>query len=134
MSAPALSGLHVMIIDDEQDFAATLALRLELRGITVESFFSGEEGLARLREKLPDALLLDMRMPGFSGAAVLRELREGGGIPGSDRLPVFIVSGHSSEQDHEQVIALGIQGYICKPVQFDELLENIATVTGRAST
>ena len=123
----------VLIIDDEEDFAHTLAGRLELRGITAHCAASGEEGLKRLRDNPPDLVLLDMRMPGLSGVEVLRRLRGGEAAPGWENLPVFIVSGHAREQSLQEAEALGIQGYFSKPLQFNELLDAIQRLTPEVS-
>ncbi len=121
-----LFGLSVLLIDDEEDFAHTLAGRLELRGMRVLVASSGEEGLARLATESFDQVLLDMRMPGLSGAETLRQLRSG-----YPDLPVIVVSGHSSQADYDMVQALGLQGYLAKPVDFEELLAALAKSTGR---
>lgn len=118
----------VLIIDDEEDFARTLAGRLELRGMTVRCAFSGEQGLDLMREALPDLLLLDMRMPGLSGVDVLRLLRGGEAAPGASALPVFVVSGHAEERSLQEAEALGIQGYFSKPLRFEDLLDAITTM------
>ena len=125
MNADGLDGIRVLIIDDEEDFARTLASRLELRGMQAICAFSGEKGLEALRDNLPDVLLLDMRMPGMPGGAVLRAVRTGDMIEGGAVLPVIIVSGHAMTSDMATVQALGIQGHVAKPVHFPELLESI---------
>jgi len=113
------SGLSVLLIDDEEDFIRTLATRLELRGMRARTAFSGEAGLKSLEEEAPDVVLLDMRMPGLSGFDVLRAIRASATHKG---LPVIIISGHCSEEDQNQVLALGVSGYFTKPVRFEELL------------
>ncbi len=117
--------LSILLIDDEEEFVRTLASRLELRGLRARTAFSGEEGLALLREEAPDAVLLDMRMPGLSGLETLREIR----ALRAD-LPVIIITGHCSEQDREEALALGVQGYYGKPAPFDELLERLRSLPG----
>jgi DNA-binding response OmpR family regulator len=126
MSGDAPAGLSVLIIDDEKDFAETLASRLHIRNITARAAFSGEQGLALLEETPPDVTLLDMWMPGLSGLAVLREIRRRFAA-----LPVIIVSGHCSEPERAAAETLGIQGFHDKPVDFAELLENITRAAGR---
>jgi CheY-like chemotaxis protein len=121
----ASSGISILIIDDEEDFAQTLAERLELRGMAVRCANGGEQGCALMREALPDLLLLDMRMPGLSGVDVLRRLRHENAVPGGARLPVFVISGHAAEQNIRDAEALGIQGYFPKPLQFGDLLAAI---------
>lgn len=128
---PSFDGLQVLIIDDEEDFARTLGSRLELRGMQVHCAPSGEEGLRHMTLSRPDILLLDMRMPGLSGVDVLRRLRAGAVSPDTRDLPVLIVSGHADEQDFHAANDLGIQGYLSKPLQFDELLAAIAAATYR---
>ena len=123
----SLTGLSVLIIDDEEDFARTLAGRLELRGMRPLVASSGEEGLALMEENSPDVVLLDMRMPGLSGAEVLGRLR-----PARPDLPVIVVTGHCSQEDFEVVQTLGVQGYLAKPVDFEELLTALAENAGRA--
>lgn len=126
MNAEDVNGLHVLIIDDEKDFACTLASRLELRGVQAVCAFNGEDGLVRLREELPDVVLLDMRMPGLSGVEVLERIR----MDYPD-LPVMIVSGHCSQHDKESAEDLGVLAFYPKPLQFRELLAAFAAMRGK---
>ena len=128
-----LAGISLLIIDDEEEFAQTLASRLELRDMRVRVAYDGEEGLRAIAENLPAVLLLDMRMPGLSGVEVLRRIREGQ-IPGAEHLPVIIVSGHASVTDARSAQELGISGYVPKPVQFDDLLEAIRAACAEESS
>jgi len=114
------TGLSVLLIDDEEDFIRTLATRLELRGMRPRVAFSGMQGLEEMEKELPDVVLLDMRMPVLSGLDVLRRIR----VNHPD-LPVMIISGHCAEQDRDQALALGVQGYYSKPVSFDDLLGSL---------
>lgn len=112
--------LNILLIDDEEDFVVTLASRLELRGMLPRVVFSGMQGLAALEEHMPDVVLLDMRMPVLSGIDVLRRIRAE-----HPDLPVFIITGHCSEQDTEHALELGVQGYFGKPVSFEDLLDKL---------
>lgn len=126
MNAASLQGRRILIVDDEEDFARTLGSRLELRGMEVASVFSGERGLEELARSLPDILLLDMRMPGLSGVDLLRRLRKDHFAPGGENLPVIIITGHCSESDCAEAEKLGIQGYLVKPLDMDELMASMA--------
>ena len=126
MNAKSSSGIRVLILDDEEDFALTLAGRLQLRGMSVRCAFSGTQGLDCLREQPADILLLDMRMPGLSGVEVLRRVRAE-----QPELPVIIITGHCSEQDRQTATALGVQGYYTKPLQFEALLAAIREMAER---
>ena len=66
---------HILLVDDEVDFAQTLALRIELRGYEVSIVHSGEEALRKAKEK-PDLILLDVMMPVMGGYEVCRRLRQ----------------------------------------------------------
>lgn len=123
------AGLSILIIDDEEEFARTLASRLELRGMRPGIALGGEEGLGIVATSPPDVLLLDMRMPGLSGVEVLKRLRSGE-VPGAEDLPVIIVSGHSSESDASRVEELGISASVPKPVCMEELLRAIRNAAG----
>lgn len=120
MSMNGNTGISILVVDDEEDFAATLASRLELRGMSTRCALSGEQGLELLRRELPDVMLLDMRMPGLSGVEVLRQVRNVW-----PELPVLIITGHCSEQDFAKADALKVQGYHTKPLNFEELLHSI---------
>ena len=113
----------VLIIDDEEDFAQTLAERLSLRNLTVQVACSGAEGLACIAQNPPDAVLLDMRMPAMSGIEVLRIVRQQYGM-----LPVLVITGHCSQEDHDRAQQLGVQGYHPKPLDFKELFDQLMEV------
>jgi CheY-like chemotaxis protein len=122
-------ALSLLIIDDEEEFAQTLARRLELRDMRVRVATNGEAGLLAVAEAAPDAILLDMRMPGLSGVEVLARLR-GGVVPRAADVPVIIVSGHASRSDADKAEALGVSATLPKPVDMDDLLAAIRQVTG----
>ena len=114
---------YVLIIDDEEDFAQTLAERLSLRNLAVQVACSGAKGLELIAQNLPDAVLLDMRMPAMSGIEVLRTVRQQYGM-----LPVLIITGHCSQEDHDRAQQLGVQGYQSKPLDFKELFDQLMEV------
>ncbi len=114
----------VLIIDDEEELAKTLATRFELRDISTRIAYNGKEGLILLQEKLPDIVLLDMCMPELSGLSVLREIRR---LYGS--LPVLVITGYCSQANYTAAEELSVQGYHTKPINIDELLANIFAVT-----
>lgn len=127
MTQEHYAGISVLVVDDEEDFAQTLASRLELRGMLVRCALSGEQGLELFKENEPDVMLLDMRMPGLSGVEVLQKVRAA-----SPQCPVIIITGHCSEQDFEKAKALNVQGYHAKPLNFQELLQSIEQLNIRA--
>ncbi|GAB1410192.1 response regulator [Desulfovibrionales bacterium] len=119
-----MSGLHVLLVDDEEAFVTTLQERLELRDINVRVALDGTTGLALLTEHLPDVVVLDVRMPGLSGLEVLKRIHQAW-----PDLPVIMLSGHGSDQDCQTCLDLGAAVYHRKPLDIDTLLSSITQVT-----
>ena len=82
-----MNKLHVLVADDDQDFAESLAEVLELRGLEVEIVFNGEEAITRIVSNGIDVLVLDLCMPKKSGLEVYQELQEKGKI-----IPTIVVT------------------------------------------
>ena len=66
----------VLIVDDEMDFASTLAERLQMRGYNAKSVFCAEDAIALSRNDPPDVMLLDLRMPGMNGSQALKTIKQ----------------------------------------------------------
>ena len=118
---------RVLVADDSETILLLLRTRLEMAGHEVETVADGQEVMDAVRREggpPPDLLLLDAMMPRVSGIDALRELR----ADGVDT-PALIVSAHR-EADGEGDEALGISGYVGKPIDFEALFERIAELTG----
>ncbi len=119
--------INVLLIDDEEAFVTTLAERMELRGLVPRVAFSGQAGLDMIAAEKPDVVVLDLRMPGMSGAEVLRQIQAGW-----PNLPVIILSGHGSEQDLAMCMDLGASLFHSKPLEIDVLLSSIQSLVKRS--
>lgn len=86
-----MDGISVLLIDDEQEFVTTLAERLELRGLRVRTAFDGQEGLLKVMQELPDVVVVDMLMPGLSGADMTQALKSR-----YPNMPVILLTGHAA--------------------------------------
>lgn len=117
------SGAAVLLVDDEAEFASTLAERLNLRGFAASVAPDGESALIRLRAERFDAVLLDLMLPGMHGIEVLRRIREE--FPD---LPVILLTGQAGAKDGIEGMKQGARGYLSKPVDLRELLELFATL------
>lgn len=118
---------RVLVADDSETILLLLRTRLEMEGHEVETAADGQEVMDAVRREggpQPDLLLLDAMMPRVSGIDALRELRADG-----VETPALIVSAHR-EADGEGDEALGISGYVGKPIDFEALFERIAELTG----
>jgi CheY-like chemotaxis protein len=120
---------RILLADDSETILLLMRTRLEMAGHAVDTAADGQEVLDRVAEAgLPDLLLLDAMMPRLSGIDALRHLREAG-----SKTPVLIVSAHQNPGDADAPTDLEIDGYITKPIDFDLLLETIATLTSSSS-
>jgi CheY-like chemotaxis protein len=112
---------RVLIVDDDE--ALRRLMRIELSG-TFEIIDSGEpeQGLALALEHRPEAILLDLRMPKYSGYELLQTFTS---FSGTQMIPVIIVSGEAGGQTKDHCKQLGAAGYFEKPIDFDALRATI---------
>lgn len=119
--------LDVLIVDDELEFASTLAERLGLRGIVAQAVAGAEEALARIHGGArPDVVLLDLKMPGVDGLATLSLLKEE--APG---IEVIMLTGHGSTRAAIEGMRRGLYDYLMKPVDVGELAQKIRKAAAR---
>ena len=107
----------VLLVDDEREFVSTLAERLQMRGFDLEVAFSGEQALEMLENRIPEVMVLDLRMPGIDGLEVLRLVKRK-----YPRIQVIILTGHGSERDEEAARRLGAFDHLQKPVDINDLV------------
>jgi CheY-like chemotaxis protein len=109
----------VLVIDDEPDILMLLRIDLEREGFRVLDARSAEEAATSLRVDEPDAMLLDLRLPGQDGWSLLEELRSSGRL---ERIPVIVISAHADPSAAERAMAMGCRGYIEKPFDSDDVI------------
>lgn len=102
----------VLVIEDEADVLLSIRLTLEIDRYQVQGTASAEEALTVLRRSTPDAILLDLRLPGMDGWTFLEALREQDRRP---KIPVVIISAHADSQSEERALRAGCSGYLTKP-------------------
>lgn len=115
-----MEGCNVLLVDDEQEFASTLAERLSLRGIRVRVANYGEEALQRIADEVPEVVILDLMMPGMSGLAVLDKIKRD-----HPDIRVILLTGLGSTGDGIEGMRLGAFDYLMKPVSIEELIQKI---------
>lgn len=118
---------RILIIEDDTAIREMLVRRLTLRGFTVEAVPNGEAGLARIKEAVPDVLLLDHGLPGISGWDVARRLRSD---PSNAALPIIALTAHAGEPMRREAIAAGCNAFLTKPVDMKALERALAGVLG----
>ena len=112
--------MKVLVVDNEQEFASTLAARLQLRKIEAESVFSGAEALAAVPLFMPDVIILDLQMPDMSGLEVLSQVKTL-----DPSIEVILLTGHGSFDAGLTSMELGAFDYIIKPVDLTQLMDKI---------
>lgn len=111
---------RVMVIDDEKIVLDSIKRILEPEGFEVETFQESTKGLAAALERKCSILLTDIRMPGFSGMHVLREIKKK-----APEIPVILITGYSTVENAVQAMKIGAADYIEKPFDPDVLLTKI---------
>ena len=117
-------GKHILIADDELDVVETVRLRLEANGYQVSSTM-GIHTIEDIRKCKPDLVLLDVIMPGMDGFAIIRELKRD---PDLSKIPVIIFSAKPKTAMIELFGPEGIAGYISKPYDPKEMLDQIKKI------
>jgi CheY-like chemotaxis protein len=119
---------RILIIDDEDDIREVAAMSLEsVAGWEVIMASSGAQGLVRAAEYLPDAILLDVMMPGMDGPTTFRELRKN---PRTARIPVLLLTAKVQSTDQKRFADLGVEAVLFKPFDPMTLSSEISTVLG----
>lgn len=116
------TDITVLLVDDEVAFANTLAQRLKMRDSKVGIAYDGEQALSKVREKKPDVIVLDLKMPGMQGMEVLQEIKKA-----YPDIQVIVLSGHGTDKDEEEARRLGGFDFLKKPVDIDILEYKIKT-------
>jgi DNA-binding response OmpR family regulator len=116
----------VLIVEDEQAIAGLLRSYLSRDGFEVRLAADGESGLLAIREQRPDAVILDVGLPGIDGIEVCRRLRAAG-----DWTPVLFVTARDDEVDRVLGLELGADDYVTKPFSPREVVARVRAVLRR---
>lgn len=118
-----------MVIEDEKEIRDLVRYNLEKAGFRVAAAGDGEEGLRQLFAARPDALVLDLMLPGMNGLEILREVR---GEPATHDLPVIVLTARSAEMDKLLGFEHGADDYLTKPFSPRELVARVKALVRRA--
>jgi len=123
-----VSGL-VLVIEDEKEIRDLVKYNLERAGFKVSAVADGDQGLERLFASRPDALVLDLMLPGKNGLEILREVRN---EPATRDLPVIVLTARAAEMDKLLGFEHGADDYLTKPFSPRELLARIRALLRRS--
>lgn len=119
-------GERVLVIDDEPQIRRALSTALDAHGYTVHAAASGTAGLEAIATWAPDAIVLDLVMPGVDGFEVLRHTRVWSDVP------VIVLSARGQEPEKVTALDQGADDYLTKPFGMAELLARLRVVLRRA--
>jgi CheY-like chemotaxis protein len=120
---------HILLVDDEDDIREVAALSLEaVGGWRVSSASDGASGVDMARADAPDAILLDVMMPGLDGPATVARLRED---PLTRDIPVILLTAKAQTSDRRRFAELGVAGTLTKPFDPMTLTDQIAAILDR---
>src|SRR5215210_3408956 len=120
--------MKILVVDDERAVRDSLRRALELEGYEIELAADGDEALSRLESnEEPDAVILDVLMPGVDGLEVCRRLRSSG-----KKLPVLMLTARTEVEDRVAGLDAGADDYVVKPFALEELLARLRALLRRA--
>ena len=117
--------IRVLVVDDEAQIRRTLATNLRARDIEVDLAASGEEALELAAANPPDAVLLDLGLPGIDGIEVIERLRA------MSSVPIIVLSVREQETDKVRALDAGGDDYVTKPFGIEELLARLRAAIRR---
>jgi PAS domain S-box-containing protein len=124
--------LRVLLVEDERVNRLAARRMLERLGHSVGEAQDGLTALERLADGQFDVVLMDIQMPGMDGLAATRILREDPVFQRRGRVPVIALTAHVLAEDREQALAAGMDGYLAKPMELEDLRRELARVMERA--
>jgi two-component system, OmpR family, phosphate regulon response regulator PhoB len=122
-------SLSLMIVEDDEPLVELLRYNFEAAGYAVEAVMHGDEAEARLKESLPDLLILDWMLPGLSGIELCRRLRQ---KPRTRSLPLIMLTARSEEPERVRGFETGADDYVIKPFSVNELVARAGRLLMRA--
>lgn len=115
---------HILVVDDDESHRTLICDLLDEMGYQTQQASNGKEALDLLEIELPQAVLLDLRMPVMSGWGLLEALKK---MPRAKHLPIIIISAYGFEWEAELV---GASGYVSKPVDLEKVKATVRQIVG----
>ena len=123
-----MSKIQILAVDDEPRYLKLLRYNLEAVGYEVVTVANGEEALSQTAHKLPDLIILDIRLPDIDGYEVCTKIRE------FSTVPIIMLTAKGEEREKVQGLRLGADDYITKPFGAEELVARVETILRRSSS
>lgn len=119
----------ILVVDDEIDATKIMTARLQKCGFDAEAVYNGKEALEYVKKKTPDLILLDLFMPEMDGYEVSKNLRAN---KRTSEIPIIMITVEVSQKDKIKALKMGIDDYITKPYDLEELIARMEAILRRA--
>jgi CheY-like chemotaxis protein len=125
-----LSGVNVLLVDDDSDTLTLMTTALRKRHANVTAVSSAVEAIQAITRRRPDVLVSDIAMPDEDGYGLIEKIRrlENGA---SDIIPAVAITAYAKDEDRERALSAGFQIYLAKPVELTELISVVARAARR---
>ncbi|HSD47212.1 MAG TPA: ATP-binding protein, partial [Pyrinomonadaceae bacterium] len=125
-----LSGVNVLLVDDDSDTLNLMATALKRRQANVTAVSSAGEAIQAIREKRPDVLVSDIAMPDEDGYGLIERVRS---LENSDTqsIPAVAITAYAKDEDRARALSSGFQIYVAKPIELAELVSVVARAARR---
>ena len=120
----------ILIVEDEADLSELMRYNLETEGFRVVTAESGDEAVERIRDGVPDLILLDWMLPGLSGIELCRRWRS---REETARTPIIMITARGEEEERVRGLATGADDHVVKPFSMPELVARIQALLRRSS-
>lgn len=130
--APSLTGIRVLVVEDDEDARGLIEKVLETQGATVATVSSAREALEILGRERVDVLLSDIEMPGTDGYQLIKELRRRPSQRGGS-VPAAALTAYARTEDRLRALRAGFQLHLAKPVHPSELVTVVSSLAARRS-
>jgi DNA-binding response OmpR family regulator len=125
-SSPLKPGTRILLVEDDRSISRLLQLELEHRGLSVRAVSDGPSALPAIEEFAPQAIVLDILLPGLDGERVLQQIRQRG-----IATPVVMLTARDKPRDKVRSLDTGADDYLTKPFDVEELLARLRAVLRR---
>ncbi len=126
-----LVGLRVLLVEDERVNRIAMQRLLEKAGCSVTLAADGQEALRVFYWNEFDVVLMDIQMPVMDGVQATQLIRASGEMGAKAQVPIIALTAHAMEGDRERFLGLGMDGYLAKPLDMDELLRALSEIRSR---
>ncbi len=128
LGSSALSGVHVLLVEDEPDAREVISDLLASHGASVEAAASATEAIGAVSRAAPDVIVSDIGLPQEDGYALIRRVRE---LPDAHDVPALALTAYADEAHQRRALEAGFQRRICKPAEPGDLVASLASLVVR---